>query len=323
MAEQILENLGQYTTADGRIFQRYRLPDGTITEGEISSPTSDSLARDSIAGSGGGGTPAPVLNQAAVDATQRAIESVDTEQNVGYRNIDDSFGSLIGKYDVERGRNKADFDENTFTNTQNLSKNKQNALLSAAQGRRGLRGTLASIGALSGTGGELADRAVTTEANQDLGEATETYGTNARSLGKAWKRFDEEDQDRRREAETAKVNQRIALEGSLAAKRQSFFQKMAELFAEGGNTSAANDYLGRAGALNEEIAQKSRVGATPFTQRAAAFTPGELENYLAGAGDLRVNVGRGGGGRTPSSIFAGRSPVDDEEERRRQEAATA
>lgn len=265
--------------------------------------------------SSSGGTTRPVLNQAAVDATQAAINSLDTELGTGYGNIEGSYGSLIGKYDVEKSRNKEDFDEQTFTNTTNLGKNKQNALLAAAQGRRGLRGTLASLGALSGTGSELADRAVTTEANQDLGEATETYGGNARQLGKAWDRFSEEDEDRRREATTARENQRTALEGSVLSKRQQFYQKMADLFAEAGNTGEASNWLNMAGGLNEGIAARTRVGATPFTARTAAFTPGDLENYLAGAGDLRVNVGPGGtGARTPSSIFAGRSRKRREEE---------
>lgn len=272
-------------------------------------------AAPSSGGGGGGGAPRPVLNQAAIGATQAAIDSLATEQNVGYGNIDDSHRSLIGKYDKERSQNKEDFDEQSFTNTTSLGKNKQNALLAAAQGRRGLRGTLASIGALSGSGGELADRAVTTEANQDLGEATDTYAGNARQLGKAWGRFEEEDKDRRSEADVAKVNQRTALEGAIASKRQNFFQKMAELFAEGGDAGSSASWLNNAGSLNQEIASKTRVGATPFTARVAAFTPGELENYLAGAGDLKVSMGEGAPGmRTPNSIFASRKRRDREEE---------
>lgn len=266
------------------------------------------VAEQTNSGTGGKGEPAKVLNQAAVGATQQAIDSLGTEQEVGYGNIEGGFNSLTGQYDKERARNKADYDEENVNNNQSLIKNKQNALLAAAQGRRGLRGTLASIGALSGTGGELADRAVTTEANQDIGEATDTYAGNAQQLDKAWNRFEDEDEDRRAEAGTARTNQRTALEGSIAAKRQNFFQKMAELFAEGGDTASAADWLGRAGGLNQEIAAKTAVGSTPFSARSAAFTPGDLESYLAGAGDMTVDVRAGGTGGVggPTSVLAGR-----------------
>lgn len=288
----------------------------------IADPNPPQQEAPSVASGGGGGGdsgPNRVLNQAAVDNTHKAISSLDDELGVGYGNIEDNFGSIIGRYDKERSRNKADYDEETVTNTTNLQKNKQNALVSGAQGLRGLRGVLASIGALSGDGGTLANRAVTTEANRDIGGATDTYAGNAQNLDKAWTRFDEEDDDRRREAKTAKANQRTALEGSILEKRQNYFQKLAELFGEVDNIGEAEKWLNRSGDLNDDIARKSRVAATPFTAKAAAYTPEDLANYLAGAGDMTVEV-RGGDQSVngPTGVFAGRR--ESEEERRRKRA---
>lgn len=273
-----------------------------------------------IASGTGGAAPAgpnKVLNQAAVDNTKKALSSLDDELSVGYGNIDDSYNSLLGRYNKERGRNRADYDEETVTNTTNLQKNKQNALVSAAQGLRGLRGVLSSIGALSGDGSTLANRAVTTEANQDIGGAADNFAGNARTLDKAWSRFDEEDDDRRAEARTAKENQRTALEGKIAEKRQNMYQKLAELFGEVDNTGEAKSWLDKAGDLNTTIARKSRVASTPFSARKAAFTPGELENYLAGAGDMTVEVRDGSlqaGG--PNPLLAASQNEDDERRRR-------
>lgn len=257
----------------------------------------------------------PQLNQAAVDATIKAVDSLGVEQDTGYRNIDDSFTSLISRYDKEAGQNEADYTGQTETNTNNLQKNKQNALIAAAQGRRGLRGTLASIGALSGDGGVLADRAVTTGANQDIGEAADTFATNAQGLDKAIGRFREEDKDRRAEAETTRANQRTALEGSIASKRQNYFQKLAEIYGGAERTGDANTWLQRAGDLNNEIASKTRVAATAFSPRSAAFTPGDLESYLAGAGDMTVDVRAGGTGEgaNPSTLTAGRKKKEERE----------
>lgn len=265
----------------------------------------------------GGGTTAskPVLNQAAVDATGQALSSLDVERDTGYKNIDDSFSSLISKYDKEAARNEEDYNEQTESNTNSLTKNKQNALVAAAQGRRGLRGTLASLGALSGDGGVLADRAVTTAANQDIGEAADTFAGNAQTLDKAVGRFRDEDKDRRAEAETTKMNQRTSLEGQIASKKQNFFQKLAELYGGAEMTTEANNNLREAGNLNNEIASKTRVAATAFTPKSAAFTPGDLENYLAGAGDMTVDVAAGGtGGENPNSILAGRGRRKRDEE---------
>lgn len=266
--------------------------------------------------SSGGGYSAPVkrVNTAAVGATQSAIDSLGTEMATGNQNIEDSFNSVTGKYNREATKAEGDYGEQTVTNTKNLTKNKQNALVAAAQGRRGLRGTLASLGALSGTGAELADRAVTRGANEDIGEAADAYAGNAQTLDKAIGNFRDEDRERRAEAETQKTNQRTALEGSVAAKRQQFYQKMAELFAEGGDEGSAGTWLNRAGELNNEIASKTRVAATPFTERAAAFTPGDLESYLAGAGDMTVSASNGVAGPvgTPS-ILAGRKRKKEEE----------
>lgn len=269
-----------------------------------------------------------VLNQSAVDNTRKAIGSLDDEYSIGNQNIDDSFGSLMGRYDRDRSRNQGRYDENTTTNTQNLQKGKQDALVSAAQGRRGLRGVLSSLGALSGDGEVLADRAVTTEANKDIGGATDNYATNAQNLDRAWGDYDEEDKDRRAEAKTARTNQRTALQGSIAGKRQGYYQKLAELFGEVDDVGSATKYLDKAGNLNQTIAQKGRVQSTPFSERKAAFTPGDLESYLAGAGDMTVQTREGGEGGTGGerSLVAGRRMgrgARDEEEERQRELAVA
>lgn len=252
--------------------------------------------------------PAKVVDQAAVGATQQAVDSLGTEQAVGNTNIDNSYNSLIGGYDANTGRTEGDYNENNVTNNQNLEKNTQNAYVSAAQGRRGLRGTLSAIGALSGDGEFLADNAVSEEANRDIGGARDTATTNSAALDKALGRFREEDKQRRDEAGTTRVNQRTNLEGGIASKKQSFYQKMAELYSSGGDNASSARYLGMAGDLNNEIASKSAVAATPFTAKGAAFTPGTLSSYLAGANDMTVKVAPGANGQ--STIIAGTDPND-------------
>lgn len=260
-------------------------------------------------------------SQAALGNTQKAIDSLGTELQTGYGNIDAETGAIRSRYDREAATNEADYNDQTVSNNQSLLKNKQNSLQAAAQGARGLRGTLASIGALGGDGIKLANRAVTTAANQDVGQATETAAGNSQTLDKAIGRFREEDRDRRNELDTQARNNRTALEGRVEAKRQSYYQKMADLFGDLGNGGEAANYLNRAGDLNNTIASKTAVAAAPIASRGAAFTPGSLADYLAGAGDMTVSTAEGdmtGMGTTPSSILAGRK-----DEKRRQTALVA
>lgn len=262
---------------------------------------------------GGGGTDKKVLNEAAISNTRKAIESLDDQRSIGYKNIDDDYNSLLNKYIRDAAKNEGEYNDQTVTNTQNLQKNKQNALVGAAQGRRGLRGVLASLGALGGTGRFLADEAVTTEANRDIGGAVDTATENQTSLDKAIGNFREEDEDRRKEAKTSRANLRTELEGRLASKKQQFLQKLAELFADADNTAEATAALNQAGDLNEVIARKTAVKATPFSAKAAAFTPGKLADYLAGNQDMSVDVTSGAAGGNPT-ILAGRRKRKSEEE---------
>jgi len=328
-----------YGAADGSNGGQYRAEGNTLVDryadyaGQPGSRTNATRIDDPALGGGqvlgqttGGGAqaaPAKVLNQAAVDNTNKAIGSLGREQEVGYQNIEDDYGSVVGRYDLERKQNRNDFDEGNVTNNQNLQKNRQSALVSAAQGLRGLRGVLGSIGALGGDGATLANRAVTTEANQDLGGAQDTASTNARGLDRAWGKFDEEDDQRRAEASTNRTNSRTALEGSIAGKRQGLLQKLAGLFGDVDNTGEATKYLDQAGDLNSTIAEKSRVQAAPIVGKGAAFSPGELETYLAGNSDMTVSARKGGiGAGGPTAVLAGRDGDRDDERRKKLEFAT-
>lgn len=298
---------------------------------EISDPNTGGHVEgvSTVASAGGAGSAATAAeaakraaNEAGRSNTQKAIDSLDTELSVGNKNIDDEAASITSKYDKEAAANEADYGEQTVTNNQSLLRNKQNALVAGAQGARGLRATLSSLGALGGDGIKLANRAVTNAANQDIGEATETAGTNAVTLDKSISRARDEDKDRRDELATQQRNQKTALEGKVESKRQSYFQKMADLFGEVGDAGNATSWLNRAGDLNAPIAAKTAVAATPFSTRAAAFTPGTLADYLAGAGDMTVSTADGGNGsapNTPTSILAGRK----DKERKQAQAVAA
>jgi hypothetical protein len=242
----------------------------------------------------GGLTAAQIAaNLAGRENTQKAIDSLDTEQNVGYKNIDDTAAGIKTTYDNETTKNTQDYNDSTVTNNTNLQKNKQNALLAASQGRRGLRGVLASMGALGGDGSVIADRMVQKGANADIGQAADTFGANTVTLDKALRDYNDANDKRRAELEASRVGQRNALEGKIAEKRQSFFQKMADLFGGINDAGNATAFANKAGDLNNEIATKTATPAPAYETKTAAFTPGKLADYISGAGDMTVATRNG------------------------------
>ena len=266
---------------------------------------------------GGGEGGSAAINEAAIDATRQGLGALDTELSVGKQNIRGGFDNIMGTYDRERDRYQQDYDDQSLQNRQNLTTQQQNALMAGAEGHRGLRGTLASLGALGGDGIDMASRAATRAVEQDVGGARDTYGTNARELDTAWGRFRDEDEDRRAEAQAARDNQMRQLRGNIAGQRQGLYRDLADLYNEGEDTASAERYIGRAGDLNEQIAQSGRQDAPELRERSAAFTPGSLESYLGGQQDLRVGVGSQGQGQGASPQLRGfRRPRGEEEEER-------
>lgn len=254
---------------------------------------------------GGADAQRRAINEASRNATQQSIAALGTALDTNYKNIDDEYNSISSKYAKERATAEDEYNTGMQSNQQDLLRNKQNALLAAAQGNRGLSSVMASLGALSGTGLDLRDRAIRNQANADLAGAGESYRTNADTLGKAWTNFKNEDEEREAELTTSRQNQRMAAEGKNQAERQNLYRSMASLYGDIGDSANATHWLNQAGALSDPIARNQRAVATQFNPRSAAFTPGTLRQYLAGAGDMTVNVAGGGQGAQVPNIFSG------------------
>jgi hypothetical protein len=213
---------------------------------------------------------------------------------------DVAYSNLMGVYDTERGVEKGKFDEQVISNERALSAGNQAAMLAAAQGGRGLRATLAAMGALGGTGAVLADRAIMDSANKDLGGARENFDVNAKTLQTAWGDFEDSDKKRRREAETVKTGNKKAVEADVLTQRQKLLQDMASYWEQAGNTGEYGRVMGDATSLTPQIAAKS-APRMAYTPAAASYSPGNLDTYLAGAQDMRV--GRKAGGVSESTAL--------------------
>lgn len=258
---------------------------------------------------GGSGGAARVDKSNDIALQLAGLGSADTQLNAGLAAIDKALGGLTGQYDTETTRNEGTYKTNSDTNQNNLQRNKQTALVNASQGRQGLFGTLASLGALNGSGIDLANRAVQKGANDDLSGAADNYGENKTTLETAITGYRDEDARRRKEAATAAENAKTNARGDSAKSKMSFYSNLANDYAAMENAAEAKRYTDLAASMYPQIAA-ANIPNSNIAYSGAAFNPGSLESYIAGADSTVVKATPTQGATLPGLIA---SPIKKKE----------
>lgn len=266
-----------------------------------------------------GGSSAPTFKDTSAlrNAAFSALGALDTTKANRYAAEDLALQDIITKYDNERMTEEGKFNDQTTGNEKSLSANQQAAMIAAAQGGRGLRATLAAMGALGGTGAVLADRAIMDSANKDLGGARENFETNAKTLQTAWGDYDKLDKDRRQEAERTRESNRKAIDADVLGTKQKLYQDLAGYWEDAGNTGEYNRYMAEATALTPEIAATTRPASRAYSPTKGGFNPAQLGSYLAGNRDMTVDrqagaSGAGGAQALNNPLFALSKPKEEE-----------
>lgn len=278
-------------------------------------PSQAAAAPASPNGGGGGGSAAPAKPDKSNDiALQNAgLAAVDSQLATGLSSIDKSLATILGRYNEDAANSDAQYTDSSNTNTGNLQKNKQSAFVNAAAGRQGLFGSLASIGALNGSGIDLANRAVTKGANVDLAGAQDTFDTNKTTLDNNIAAFRKENDRRKEDANTNAENARLNAKNSAAKARFQYFGNLANDYADQGDEAQAKDYTAKASALYPELSKTSIPNAN-LSYSGVAYTPGELGNYLAGEGSTVVQTTPTQPGQTIPGLVASPTRKDKEKQ---------
>jgi hypothetical protein len=223
----------------------------------------------------------PVYQDKSNDiALQNAgLGGADQQQNTGLAAIDTALGGLLGQYDTETTQNEGNFHTQSDTNRNNLQTNKQTALVNAAQGRRGLFSTLSSLGALNGSGIDLANEAVQKGANEDLTGAEGNYGSNQTGLNTAIEKYRQDNERRKQDANSASENAKTKVRHDTAVTKQGIYGNLANDYSAQGDAGNAAKYTKMAADLYPEVANNS-IPTSNLAYSAAAFTPGTLANYI-------------------------------------------
>ena len=227
---------------------------------------------------------APVYQDRSNDiAVQNAgLGAIDGQTSAGITAIDKALGLLKGGYSDETKANEANYNNESNSNQNTQQGGKQTAYVRAAQGRQGLLGTLASIGALSGDSIELANRAVQNGANEDLSGVNHNFATNQSGLDTAIGTYRREDKLRNDEADAQAENARTNARGQGLQTRQSFYQNLVKDYADEGNSAQAKAYTDKVAELYPQIAAANVPNASLVTKN-AAYTPAALSTYLNNA----------------------------------------
>lgn len=277
------------------------LPDGSGSGSGTGSPAPSSQSTVT-APSDPNATASTTVDKSNDIAMQNAaLGSADDTLNTGLSSIDKALGGIIGQYDTESKANEGNYQAQSDANQNNLQQNKQTALVNANEGRHGLFGTLASLGALNGDGIKLADRAVQNGANEDLAGAANTFATNQNGLDTAIGDFRREDAQRRQEANTAATDAKTNAQNDNAKTKQQLYTNIANDYAAEGDTADAGKFTDMAKSLFPSIS-KTSLPSTNLAYTGAAFTPATLASYVAGANNMAVSAAPSNGAAVPNLV---------------------
>lgn len=231
---------------------------------------------------------------ASRNATLASITGVDQILGNKLAQEDTDYQKLIDQYTAEDADNLAAYNKQVEGNEQTREDNRQIALAGAAQGSRGLYATLASIGALGGTGRLLANRAVAKEANDDIGRSDKTFENNATTLFDTRSALEKQEKKRKEDAATTRDERKKGHKYDAAEKTQSLWKEMADYWRKAGNNAEADAAMGKAAGYTQQLVENTRPTMANYNRDALQYTAPKLASYLAGANDMTVNVAGGG-----------------------------
>ncbi len=253
--------------------------------------------------------PAPSITPAApvyqdktnsIAADNAGLNSAATSRDTMLSSIQKALSAMLGTYDSEKAAADQSYQNESTANEQDLQGNKESALQAARQGRQGLFGTLASLGALSGTGIDLANHAVQQGANQDLTTAADTYATNQNGLDSTYGTWNRNDQERRNQANTNAANDKQIAENDYYKNEQSYLTNLANDYSAEGNAAQAKNYTDQLVAV-APLAAATNTPQIDIGYSGGAYTAPTLNSYLGRANNTTVQSTPGA---TPSgSVF--------------------
>lgn len=308
---KVMENVMSTPTPSPTQF----LPEGSESVnsgGSTGTSTSTSTGTSTGSGLSSGGQSGPALpdNSRAIAEQNSLLSQLDPRQAAQIASLKADFDRIMGGYNQEATKNQNLINDQLGTARTNLDRGLQSIYLNSSQGQRGLQSILASLGGLSGSNVDLANRLVQNSANSDIGDINDTYRGNSSMLNSELDRFKSEDQKRRDALSGTLSNAEKEVQQSTLQDRQKSLQQLSNLFAEMGNDAEANNYAQQARALDAQITPLT-VRSQALTPTSIAFTPQALSNYFRGGTSATVQQAPSSGAGLPNLLALAKKDPED------------
>lgn len=265
----------------------------------------------SSAPTGGGGTPAPVFNEAGVRNTQLTIDQLPGLLEAALAAERQRYGNTVNQFNTQEQGQRKTYDESTVTNTKNYDANFMDSIRAGIKGLGGLMSLLRGTGAAGGSVEDEARDTVGGVTSNDIRVGADTRKENQTSLDNALSNFLSELGLKRKVNEDTFENNQRAARRDTDTQLQDLFGKMAGFYSEVGNTGEANNWMNRAGELTPRIAANSRTQVSPYDTSPVVVKAPELSAF---ADPTQPSIVTAPGGQVGSGIFT-------MDTRRRREAA--
>lgn len=250
-------------------------PTGGGTVGETSFALGDAT------GSPTGGAALPVLNQAAINNTQIALDQLPGLLEAALAAEATRYNNLISGFNTQEQTQRGTYDKSTTTNQQNYDANYMDSIRAGIKGMGNLFNLLRGTGAAGGTAQDLVRDTVAGVTSNDIRMGADTRTANQTALDSALSNFLTELQGKRTSADDTRENNERAIRRDNATQMQDLYSKMAGYYSEGGRTAEATDYMNRAGALTPQIAQNSAAQVTGYDSTPVVVQAPELTAFAA------------------------------------------
>lgn len=244
--------------------------------------------------------PAPKpINQAGIDNTQNTIDEIPGLLRDALAAEATSHSNTVGGFDAAETGQRKTYEGSTVTNQQNYDANFMDSIRAGIHGLGGLMNLLRGTGAGGGTAESLARDAVGGTTASDIRGGADTQKENQSALDASLSTFLTDLKTKRTAADDTFANNESAIRRDSNTQLQDLFGKMAGYYGDVGDTSNADSWMNRAGALTHDIAKNSRTKVSPYdtspvvihAPNLTAFNGPTQPNVLAPPSDGQVGSG--------------------------------
>lgn len=231
--------------------------------------------------------PKPVLNQAAVNNTQIAIDQLPAILQAALDAETNRYGNTMGEFNAQEGTQRKNYEGSTVTNQKNYDATFMDSIRAGSKGLAGLMALLRGTGAAGGTVDDQVRDTVGGVTSNDIRTGADTREENQGTLDSSLSEFLTSLGAKRRQAEDTRVNNERALRRDNDTQAQDLYAKMAEYYGAAEMTPQRDMYMGAAGQLTPKIAANSASVVSPYDSTPVAVQAPQLTAF---AGPTQPNV---------------------------------